>query len=65
MLGEFPIDKVNYDQHPMIVQEPSVSVYVHLTFVSFFFNNFYLFLTVLGLRCCVGSFCSCGERVLL
>ena len=36
--------------------------------VGFFFNLFiliYLFLAVLGLRCCVWAFCSCGERGLL
>ena len=36
---------------------------------SFFFfflvNLFYLFLAVLGLRCCVQVFSSCGERRLL
>ena len=32
----------------------------------FFFNNlFYLFLAVLGLRCCIQAFSSCGERGLL
>ena len=35
----------------------------------FFFNKFiyfiYLFLAVLGLRCCVRAFSSCGERGLL
>ena len=33
---------------------------------SFFFNKFiYLFLAVLGLRCCARAFSSCGERGLL
>ena len=32
----------------------------------FFFNKFiYLILAVLGLRCCVQAFSSCGERGLL
>ena len=35
----------------------------------FFFNKFisfiYLFLVVLGVRCCVRAFSSCGERGLL
>ena len=29
------------------------------------FNLFYLFLSVLGLHCCVRAFSSCGERELL
>ena len=35
--------------------------------LTFFFWNFifYLFLAVLGLRCCVRAFSSCGERGLL
>ena len=37
--------------------------------IFFFFFNFilfiYLFLAVLGLCCCVGSFSSCGEQGLL
>ena len=40
-----------------------------MTFHSFFFfflNKFiYLFLAVLGLRCCARSFSSCGKRGLL
>ena len=32
---------------------------------SFFLNLFILFLAVLGLRCCVQAFSSCGERGLL
>ena len=43
-----------------------MSLFLHL---FFFFNKFiyfiYLFLTVLGLRCCTGAFSSCGERGLL
>ena len=31
----------------------------------FFFHVFYYLLAVLGLRCCVRSFSSCGERGLL
>ena len=30
-----------------------------------FFKNFYLFLAVLGLRCCVRAFSSCGEQGLV
>ena len=33
--------------------------------IFFFFFNFYLFLAVLGLRCCTRAFSSCGERGLL
>ena len=32
---------------------------------NFFLNFIYLFLAVLGLRCCAQSFSSCGERGLL
>ena len=31
----------------------------------FFFNVFFLFLVVLGLRCCMLAFSSCGEQGLL
>ena len=39
-------------------------------FLFFFFNKFiylciYLFMAVLGLRCCARAFSSCGERGLL
>ena len=38
----------------------------HLIVFCFVFNKFvYLFLAVLGLRCCVQAFSSCGERGLL
>ena len=33
--------------------------------LNYFLKNFYLFLAVLGLRCCVWAFSSCGERGLL
>ena len=34
--------------------------------INFFLNKFiYLFLAVLGLRCCVRAFSSCSERGLL
>ena len=33
--------------------------------LEIFFFNFYLFLAVLGLRCCMRAFSSCGERGLL
>ena len=40
-----------------------------ITFVTLFLNNFiyfiYLFLAVLGLRCCTWTFSSCGEWGLL
>ena len=37
-----------------------------LFFFNFFFKNFiFLFLAVLGLRCCARAFSSCGERGLL
>ena len=36
------------------------------TLLFFFLNTFiYLFLAVLGLRCCARAFSSCGERGLL
>ena len=38
----------------------------HSSHGKFFFNNFYkfiyLFLAVLGLRCCARAFSSCGEQ---
>ena len=34
-----------------------------ISFLFFFFNFIYFILAVLGLRCCMQGFSSCGERV--
>ena len=49
------------------VSQISLFWLLHLSDSFFFFFNilFYLFLAVLGLRCCVWAFSSCGERGLL
>ena len=47
-----------------IFKNSSISILIH----SFFLNKFiylFLFLAVLGLRCCTQAFSSCGERGLL
>ena len=36
-----------------------------LFYIFIFFNFIYLFLAVLGLRCCARAFSSCGEQGLL
>ena len=44
--------------------ERKVSI-LEINCLLFFFNFIYLFLAVLGLRCCARALSSCGERGLL
>ena len=49
----------------IVLCSPPHNQHNFLVFFFVFFFLIYLFLAVLGLRCCVWAFSSCGERGLL
>ena len=52
-------------QSPNSSQCPPAFPPQKISYISFFFKKNYLFLAVLGLRCCARAFSSCGEQGLL
>ena len=48
-----------------IYNDLRILLYINSTLFLKFYLFIYLFLAVLGLRCCVRDFSSCGERGLL
>ena len=49
----------------ILARFPFSLFFIFILFIYLFYKFIYIFLAVLGLRCCARAFSSCGERGLL